>query len=85
VVLAQPVGHPLKIAGKGTTLADRFLGAVFANGHEVKNWLRYSMPAAWRLIRSRRFRRTFALLLGLVGFFLCHTYLGFLVAGLFFF
>jgi hypothetical protein len=35
-VFDEPVGHPMQIAGKGTKLANGFLGAVFANGHEVK-------------------------------------------------
>ena len=36
VVFAQPVGHPVQIAGKGIKLADIVHGTIFANGHEVK-------------------------------------------------
>ena len=72
----------MQIAGKGTKLANGFLGAVFANGHEVKIGSDIN-AGSMEIDPFKNVLANFCFAPAAGWVFLCQTYLGYLVAGLF--
>ena len=67
-MFCQPVGEPMKIAGKGAKLFDIFLGAILGNGHQMENGPNINSRCVG-IDPFEQFFRAFDLLLLLVVFF----------------
>jgi hypothetical protein len=73
----------VQIAGKRTKLADIVLGAILANGHEVKIGADIN-AGGMEIDPFQNILATFFFALAVAWAFLCHTCCDFLVAGWFF-